>query len=200
MIDKAMLSAQWRQAQAEWRDNLRLRLAAWLVLAIVLAYVLRFADVLRAELGETLAETARYHGQIERIVGQPQWPQRAQQAEAEAHAMEARLWRADSLGLAQASFQSWLEGQLQPFAIAGLLTQVEPATVVQAKPDFWQVPAQVRGEFEPDRFLRLLRALEGSERLVSVERLEIFPIAQDKRGFTLVLKAWFQRPSAKGAK
>ncbi len=101
------------------------------------------------------------------------WHQRRSETDLLRVQMEGRLWEAETDGLAQANFQTWL---IDEAARAGI-GQIEIHTSINsttANPlKLRQLTAQLTGRFEAVAFFKLLQAIAGHNRLLVVDRLEI---------------------------
>jgi Type II secretion system (T2SS), protein M subtype b len=146
---------------------------------------------------EILREAADKRVQLWRIeqVGQTElWQRRREEAQLARNQAETRLWEAETDGLAQANFQSWLLDEAKQAGIA----VGEMRSSIDANPNnplkLRRVSAQVSGRFETAGFIKLLQAIASQERLVVIERLDIH-VAPTPR-FEMVLGA-FLRPAAR---
>jgi hypothetical protein len=119
-----------------------------------------------------IAELQHRLGRIEQLAG-IDWRQRRADTEPLRVQAEGRLWEAETDGLAQANFQSWITEQ----AGAAGLGPIEIRTTINAAANnpmkLRQLSAQIGGRFEPESFFRLLQAIAGHDRLVVVDRLEV---------------------------
>ena len=107
---------------------------------------------------------------------------------------EGRLWEAETDGLAQANFQSWIAEQAKQtgIRISDIRTSINTTSNNPLK--LRQVSAQFAGGFEAEGFFKLLQNVASDHRLVVIERLEIqlAPVSH----FEMVLGA-FLRPAPK---
>ena len=94
--------------RAGLKANARLRVGLWLILVIVWVYLLLLLrDVTQATVGEFQA-TAKKSARVEAQAKQKEWIARAEPMRTMQIELEDRLWRASTVGLAQATFQDWL--------------------------------------------------------------------------------------------
>jgi len=180
-----------------WRDSVANSRAR--VLLAVLGFTLAASGllVLDSRDGEIRREEADKRTQLARIeqIGKTEvWQQRREEVQLARTQAEVRLWEAETDGLAQANFQSWLLDRAKEAGIAvGEMRSsidVNPSNPLKLR----KVSAQVSGRFEATGFVKLLQAIAGQERLVVVERLDI-QMAPTPR-FEMVLGA-FLRTAAK---
>jgi Type II secretion system (T2SS), protein M subtype b len=185
------------QVRKWWRDGAANRRARVLLVALGFTLAASGLLILDSRDGEIRREAADKQAQLFRIgqVGQAElWQRHREEAQLARNQAKARLWEAETDGLAQANFQSWLLDQAKQAGIA----VGEMRSSIDANPNnplkLRRVSAQVSGRFEAAGFVKLLQAIAGQERLVVIERLDIH-IAPMPR-FEMVLGA-FLRPAAK---
>ena len=122
------------------------------------------------------------------------WHQRRAESDQWRLQAEGRLWEAETDGLAQANFQSWIAEQAKQTGIR--LTDIRTSINTPANNPLKlrQISAQLTGRFEAEGFFKLLETVTTHDRLVVVERLEIqiAPVPH----FEMVLGA-FLRPAPK---
>ncbi len=174
---------------SELRQNFRLRLGVWVILALTMSYVVLVLNDYRKHLQQDYQEALTRLHQLHLIAKQTQWSQRAKQAQELRGQLEARLWQANSKGLAQAMIQSWLQEEVYFARIEEPRSQVETAQVVPKHPQLWQVTAKLDGIFVPKRLQSLLSTIGQSRQLVIIERLDIR--YSNTSRFTLVFSAYF---------
>lgn len=175
---------------AEIRHNTRLRLGLWLILTIVLSYsVLLLSDQETALLAEYQAAATRLQ-QVEQVIAQPQWPQRAQAMREQLVRLESTLWQANTEGLAQASLQSWLENQARVLQVQSPTVRVDPP-IDLPELSAWQVKAQLEGDFEQAKLYDLLLAIAQAPQQLVIERLEASQLSRTPR-FQMIVVAYFQ--------
>jgi hypothetical protein len=146
---------------------------------------------------EIRREAADKRAQLARIqqVGETElWRQRREETQLLRGKVEARLWEAETDGLAQANFQSWLLDQAKQagIGVGEIRSSIDSNANNPLK--LRRVTAQVGGRFEAGGFVKLLQAIADQERLIVIERLDIqvAPVPH----FEMVLGA-FLRPAAK---
>ncbi len=174
----------------ELRHNWRLRLGAWLIVAILAGYLILFIaarqQALKGEYLEQSAQAAR----LTALAGHTGWLERAKAAKASLVQLESQLSQVESRGLAQAQVQTWLENHLKKLHIRAARSQVEQAAKVHGNRNVLQVRATVQAPYEPAGFAKLLRAVEVGPPLMAVEQLDI--TLQRNPRFTLIFKTYFQ--------
>jgi hypothetical protein len=202
-----MPSFSFTALRAEFKANPRLRLGFWVILGILWGYsLLLLRDELHQAADEHL-ELARKVARAQAFAGQTEWEKRIEPAQALQLELESRLWRAGTLGLAQAAVQDWLSQSVQQAGLTRPATSVaaqeevtsdKSATEAQGKglatADLWKVSAKLSFDFSPQKFYNLMGRLYGTDKQVVVESLSIrgAPVPRAE----MVLSAYFQKPVA----
>ncbi|PWU29990.1 hypothetical protein DK254_07605 [Pseudomonas sp. RW407] len=163
----------WTRLREQWREQPRLRLAGWLVLALLAAHLLLLGSDWRDARRQAFEESARRLAQMRALASQGDWPDRAVQAEDVRSALRKRLWQARNPSLARADVQAWLDAQARQSGLQDARISVLPPLDFDKEDVGARVQAQLRGRFEPKSFGRLLHALESAEHWVSIVALEL---------------------------
>ena len=192
--------------RASVKDNPRLRLGLWLVVGIIWLYgVLLLRDEVRLATSEYEA-SAKKVARIEALSRQTEWMARAEPVQALQIELESRLWREGTIGLAQATFQDWLnQAVLQSGVNRAAVTVAaqeentpEKSTTVKSDSGFdrelWKVSAKVGFDFIPKSLYALLGRLEGHDKQIIVESLVVRSLPSPRA--EMVLVAYFQKPAA----
>jgi hypothetical protein len=162
-------SSRWLFANLAHR---RTRVLLAILAATIAAAGLLILDAMDTSMLGRIAERQRQLVRIEQL-GKADWRQRRDDTEPLRVQAEARLWEAETDGLAQANFQSWITEQA---AVAGI-GRIEIHTTINSNTTnamkLRLLSAQVSGRFEPEGFLRLLQAIAGHDRILIVDRLEV---------------------------
>ena len=197
------------------RTNPRLRLWLALVVGVLGLYGIL---LLREELQSAQQQqrsTALAISRLQAELTQTEWPERLPPAKTLAVQMEARLWQANTAGLAQAALQDWLNATLaQAKAIkpqvsvtvvdelvdtaGGPVAAVVTSPVAAAAdglpttpPDLWKIKAKVGFGFSAPTLLDFLSRIENHDQQLIVSALTVRkePIPQVE----LELTAYFQK-------
>jgi hypothetical protein len=149
-------------------------------LALILAVLwLNGALSLRDEVATEARRHGQLAGQIARIrqyATQTEWPDRAKQVRATQLELEGRLWRAGTLGLAQAAFQDWLaQGVRETGLERPELTLLQEGGLMAVDGDVnpWKIKAKLAFDFSPVTFMAWLARVAGHERRIIVEQLVV---------------------------
>jgi len=191
------------------RQNVRLRFGLWIVLGLAWLYGLL---LLRDEARVAATEHQTASKGVTRLVAQSnqtEWAARAEQAQSRLVELENRLWREGTIGLAQATFQDWLNQAAQQSNLARVAvtvaaqedSQIEKNAGIRTSPgvnsDTWKVSAKVSFDFTPKALYAMMGRIEDHEKQITVETLVVrgppTPRAE------MVLVAYFQKvkPSEK---
>ncbi len=185
----------------EWKKNPRLRLGILAIAGIGLLYLFLVVSDYQIEQKKNFDRIAKQYTKLKRGGLDESWLQHYEEAKNFAALVESRAWRAKSRGLAQAMVQSWAEELIKKYKFSGPSLRVEQAYEVTDVDSLWQVAATLEAEYPPENIAGILREVEGSEKLLSIERLIITKNAQtirDPKRFTLGVKAYFKLEDSKG--
>lgn len=176
----------------EFQQNLRLRLGSGLIVIILVIYVVLELNDYQHRLQQDYHHAVAQLTRLQSVATQEQWPERAAKTPPLLAQLEARLWQANTKGLAQATFQKWLNEQVNLTKINNARLTVDPAIEVEHYSYLWQVTAQLEGQFESNQVNNLLLAIAQNIQMTVTERFDIFPAASNLK-FTLIITAYFQK-------
>jgi hypothetical protein len=187
------------QFLSELKSNVRLRIGVALVFAVLWLYlILMMREALDSSAREYRSTSIKL-GKLQSVMQQGDWTERLNAAKTLQAEMESALWRGDTLGLARASFQDWLNQQMQRAAVSrpviSMGTANEEAAGGQAHAagidDLWKVRAKLVFDFNPESLNKLLGQMMGHTHHVAIESLHITkePIARVE----IVASAYFQK-------
>ena len=175
----------------ELRQNTRLRVGIWLIVALLLSYLTLLFNDYNAQIKQDYHNALTRFNQLQTLSQQTFWLERANQAQTLRTQLETRLWQADTKGLAQATFQKWLKTQADRATLENVRLQVEPALDVPHHSHLWQVTARLQARFTPNSLNMLLLAIAKQLQLTVIERLEV---RQNQPRITVIIHAYFQAP------
>ena len=178
------------QLSSEFRKNHRLRIGIWLIIGIVMFYGGQKLNIYFQQIKKAHFSAVEQLNQLNEIAQQSEWTERAAQAKALVDQLTARLWKADTKGLAQATFQQWLNTKVSTFQFQVRLLQVESAFDVKDIPNVWRVDAKLYATFTPRNLNLFLSAIASNPQLIVTESLEIR--AGNNPNFTIIVGAYFQ--------
>ena len=183
-----VLADAWRRASAELAANARLRIGAWLVLAVaLLSLVLLQADRVQAAHADYAAAVDRLQ-RAEELLAREDWPQLLAAERAAHERIDALLWPAESEGLAQAGMQALLGDVLRDIGFEDALVRAGVSQPVPSLTDVWRVQMRVAGNCEPMVAVRLLHDLAKHPRRLVVDRLDYL---HSNSRLTLLVSAYF---------
>lgn len=181
----------------ELRGNLRLRLGFALIVAIIWLYaILTLQEALQTK-SQAFRASSHQLARLQAVMNEGDWTARLAEAQALQADMESKLWRGDTLGLARATLQDWLNQKLQQLAATHVtVTMLAPNEVrneeqaADASLELWKVGAKLVFDFNPDTLNKLLAELEQGPHILVVESLHITkePIPRVE----LTVQAYFQ--------
>lgn len=184
-----MIGAEWGKIVAQWRDNRRLRLAVLVVLAILGWQVLDMVDRQRQAEATEYGNSQELRRRLERIADQPEWEERARQAEAELETLRRQLMAVSGSGQAQAEVRSWLTEFAGAIGLPQPMIKVEDVLDVPEHPELLQVLARMEGRLPTFGHAPLARGISRGLPWIQVERLEI---GEDGR-VSMVVRAYYRR-------
>jgi len=179
---------------AELRNNTRLRIGVWLILAILASYSLIVLNDYQKKVEANYNIISNKLTQLHDITKQTEWQKRAEEAHSFRVILEDKLWIANSKGLAQADFQAWLLIQAKASKIENYNLKTEDTTEVDDG-KLWRVVGKLEGNFSPSSLNRLLLSISQHPQLIVIEKLSIRKFGK-RSVFTLVVSAYFQAPKS----
>lgn len=183
------LPAALEQPLNEIRENTRLRCGIWLIVAILLLY-----GFMQLNLAVAIKETAYFDAakrisSLESVKNQTEWLDRAAKGKSLRVQLESRLWRSSSKGLAQATFQSWIEKQASTYRLNNVRITMQPVEELGTELSLWRVSANVSGEFRAGAFERFVSNVEKNPQIVVIDMLTL---RNGRRPlFNSTMTAWF---------
>lgn len=165
---KALLA----RARVEYAGNRRLRLGVLAIGVILGVYVGLVAWDWRASAHEQYVERRQYLRKLRALAGQDAWPARAEAAARLRKALDAEIPAVASVGLAQASAQSWSRELVSAFG-ADMQVQSRPAEEVEGQPGLYRVPVVISGPLSTRSVLNVVYQLEKRTSLAVVEEAMI---------------------------
>ena len=178
----------------ELRQNQRLRVGSGLIVIILIIYMMLGLNDYYYRLQQDYYNAVTQLTQLQTVVTQKFWLDRAAQTQQSLTEFEARLWQANTKGLAQATFQKWFNDQVNLAKINNTRLTVDPAIKVEQPAYLWQVTLQLEGQFEAKKLHNLLLAIAQNIQITVTERLDIIPLTSRPK-FTLIITAYFQAPT-----
>lgn len=176
----------------ELRQNFRLRIGLWLIIGLFLSYAVIFLNTYQGKIKKDYQEALHRLHQLRTIAKQTQWPQRATQIHQLLQQLEARLWQAETKGLAQAMFQSWLQEEMYFAQFENPRLDMQAPLEVPNYPQIWQVTADLNAGISPIKLHQFLSGLLQNPQLVAIEKLDI----RFSR-VNLTISAYFLKPKEK---
>jgi len=107
------MSKTFSSLSTELRKNTRLRAGLWLIVAISISYLVLLLNDYQVKLQQEHQSASTRLNQLQTITSQTQWLERAAQAQALRSQLQVKFWQANTQGLAQATFQKWLDTEMK---------------------------------------------------------------------------------------
>ena len=174
----------------ELRNNTRLRLGVWFIIGLLFSYSIMLLNDYQVKKLQNYKAVVERLSQLKTIANQSQWTDRAIEIQRVREQLQAKLWQANTKGLAQATFQQWLRTVSKQMNIKRL--QVDPTLNVAKYTDVWQVTAKLRGQFNKQDLTKLLLEIANHPSIVVTEMLDVYE-SRDQLKFVIILKAYFRK-------
>ena len=159
--------------RAELAENTRLRLGLWLVLILAVFYaVLLQSDRVDASYDEYAIEADRL-ARIEANLTSGEWQQLLAAEQETNAALAAKLWRADSPGLAQANVQAALGEVMQGLNLRNPRIRPGVSQAVPDAPGIWRVQMQLSASYRRGMESEALHRVATYPRKLAVDRLDL---------------------------
>jgi hypothetical protein len=107
------------------------------------------------------------------VGGEHDWPARAQASGMARSQLEARLWIAESDGVARADIQDWISGVGRDVGLEALSVKIELAKSEDLPADLRRITATIAGRPDEAGLIALLDRIDRSSRLLVVDRLNV---------------------------
>lgn len=164
---------QWlNTARAELARNPRLRIGIVVIGALLLIYQLTGLSVMRERLRTDYATQLVRLARVQHISKEDGWDRKASDIHAVRKGLEAEIPDADTVGLAQATFQGWLRDTTNNVGPKLSITMGTPVQVDEKQP-YWKVPAQIAGMVQPAQAMELIRQIESRKDLIVIQNIRL---------------------------
>jgi hypothetical protein len=158
---------------AELRSNRRAIAGLLLIAGLLAAY-----GVVALHDAATAARTVyrRDVSNLARIIaigGERDWPARAQASSGMRAQLEARLWAAESEGVARADIQDWISSVGRDVGLQTLDVRIELTKPAELPGDLRRISATITGRPAETALTALLARIETAPHLVVIDRLNV---------------------------
>ena len=191
------LAPRLHKLREEVRGNPRLRWGGLAIIAILFVYLVLVLSDWRHDLHRQYQQRTTELYKMALLAGQDQWTLRASEAGSLRRALEAEIPVASSVGIAQAEMQDLVRGIKSAFG-SELNASTQAAAQVAGRPGLWRIPVTVNGAIQPRMLLDLLRSIENSPKLVTVEQCS-FTVQQNRPVVAMTLVAYYRIGARKEA-
>lgn len=171
----AVLDRALARLASDLAANVRLRLGAYVVLALLLLYwlLVRSGDLAVARADHAAA--ASRLDRAEALLVAADWQPRLAAARADDAALEARFWPAETAAQAQAQLRKALADIAASAGVNEPRLQAGVGQPVPNAPGVWRAQVRLTGSYQAGNELRLLHALATHEQKIVVDRLDLTP-------------------------
>lgn len=185
-----LLAPHWLQLQQQASANPRLRWMLWGILYIFLIYFALSLGDWRAEQQQSINQLQRTAIKLDQLESQTEWPQRWEAEKATGTQLQQRLWKATTIGLAEADLQNYLRNLINNHNGDGLRLRLAPTeTVVLGGESLFKVSADVSAVINATQIDNLMRAMAENPQSLLVERFGYSP--QRTGQFNMLVTAYF---------
>ncbi|HEC84966.1 MAG: hypothetical protein DRR08_13495 [Candidatus Parabeggiatoa sp. nov. 2] len=187
------MSKTFSSLSTELRKNTRLRAGLWLIVAISISYLVLLLNDYQVKLQQEHQSASTRLNQLQTITSQTQWLERAAQAQALRSQLQVKFWQANTQGLAQATFQKWLDTEMKRAKlIKKAYLRIKSVLEMPNDTNAWKVTARIDAPFTQRSLNRLLFAIAQHPLFIVTERLEIRHSRTPR--LTLIVSAYFKAP------
>lgn len=179
----------WSSARDEWSRNARLRWGVAVIALVIGVWVFLVLRDWRDALAEEYLDRHAYLVKMQSLVGQDEWLERAEAAARIRAALEAEIPSVDTIGIAQATVQTWAR-DLVAASGAELQVQAQAAQEVDGHPGLFRVPVVISGGLQAPKVMELIRQVESYGSLAVIE--ESLIMNRQNETFSLTVVAYFQ--------
>ncbi|WP_331344927.1 hypothetical protein [Cellvibrio sp. UBA7661] len=184
------LLPHWLQLQQQAAANPRLRWMLWGILYIFLMYFALSLGEWRAEQQQEISQLQRTATKLEQLESQTEWPDRWAAEQAVSSQLQGRVWKAKTIGLAEADLQNYLRNLINNHNGDGLRLRLAPTeTVVIGGENMFKVSADVSAVLSVLQIDSLMRAMAEHPQALLVERFSYS--AQRSGQFNMLVTAYF---------
>ena len=189
------LSKTFSLLVTELRKNTRLRAGLWFIIGLLLSYIILLLNDYQGTLQQAHQNAIKRLNQLQSVAHQTQWLERASQAKALRTQLEVKFWHANTQGLAQATFQKWLDTQVNSAKMEKANLRIQSTFALPKQPNIWKITARLDASFTRQSLHQLLLAMAKHPQFIVTERLQIRNQNRIAR-FTLIVSAYFQGKEA----
>jgi hypothetical protein len=183
----------------EVTGNRRLQAGIAVIATLLLVWLWAVLGDWRQGLEQDRAQVEQRIERMQEMAGQDYWVERQVEAVALRDALAAEIPPAESPGLAQAAFQSWLTRQFEGMGIQPQLA-VEPPLALETLPGVFRTSATLSGSLSTRQTVELLRRIESDRQLIIIPALQIRSEANET--ISLTIHAYYRvvAPTAGGSR
>lgn len=183
--EEGLVGAVRREAEA----NPRVYWGLWAIAAVVALYLVVLVAGWAGRAETALIADKQRLVDLRTTANDAVWLERREQSETLRTTLAARLWTAETEGIAAASFEDWLRSNAQVNGLGQPQIRIANTQAGRVEdlglPGVRRLTAQMTTLLEPRALTGFLTALGMSERLVVVDRLRVLPEPANRIEFEL---------------
>jgi hypothetical protein len=158
------------------RDNLASRRSRFLVAVLIFLVVASGLAVLAstdASVLQSLKLQQMQLAKLQQLGGSDAWQRSRTETDLARVRAEGRLWEAETSGLAQANFQTWITDSATLAGIGPIDVRISINASANNPLKLRQLSAQIHGRFDAVALFKFARAIAAQDHLLVVDRLEV---------------------------
>lgn len=175
--------------KAEAEGNVRVYWGLWAIAAVIALYCVIVLAGFASRAETALAADKQRLVELRTTANDAVWLERQAQSDTVLTTLRARLWSAETEGIAAASFEDWLRSNAQVNGLGAPQIRIANTQAARVEdlglPGVRRLTAQMTTMLEPRGLNGFLTALGMSERLVVVDRLRVLPEPANRIEFEL---------------
>ncbi len=179
----------WQQQVAEIKENHRLRMGIWGILFTSLLYACLVMSDLVTEQKNEFAQSSEQLMRLKALQSKNPWAERLKSEVALSERLKAKLWQAETTGLAQAKLQSEIQELTKESGLRNVRLKLGSVQEVADAKGVWRVQIEINAKFNAESVEQLMIDLESLKNSVVVESFFIAAKRGDR--INLLLSAYF---------
>lgn len=180
----------WLQLQQQTQANPRLRWMLWGILYIFLIYFALSLGDWRAEQQQGIDQLQRTASKLEQLESQTEWPARWETEKQVGAQLRERLWKAKSIGLAEADLQNYLRGLINSHSGDGLRLRLAPTETLMIGDDkLFKISAELSAVVSIMKIDTLMQSMAENPQALQIDRFSYS--AQRSGQLSILVTAYF---------
>ena len=186
----------YERYRSEFTENPRFRAGIWTVVLLALFYGVQLQSERLGAAYEDYASQADRLARIEATLRSGDWEEWLRAEQETNNRLAAKLWRADTAGLAQANLQAALGEITSDLELRNLRIRPGVSQAMREAPGVWRVQMQLSASYREGMELEVVYRVAAYPRKIVVDRLDI---SRGNDRIRLTLSAYFLGVAAESA-